>query len=245
MQSVSDDLLHWEVPWYIITPAEGVDEGEIQFYAMNGYIARGDLWIGLVKVLRDDLRAEGTPEGAYGIGYTTLAWSRDGRHWVRDPEPFFEPDPDAGAWDHAHAWLDYQVPVDDEVYIYYGGYKSGHKMNRFEERQIGLVRMLRDRYVARVAGDAEGTLRTPPVELEAGRVTVNAKVRGDLRIAVLGAEGNSLPGFAAQDCDPIRGDSVAHSVSWNGDAEIPREGPVQLEFRLLDAELYSLELTAR
>ncbi len=32
-----------------------------------------------------------------------------------------------------------QVIVEEQVYLYYGGYKQGHKMNRFEERQIGLV----------------------------------------------------------------------------------------------------------
>ncbi|MCH5374438.1 MAG: hypothetical protein JJ992_10695, partial [Planctomycetes bacterium] len=40
------------------------------------YINRGDLLIGMVKVLRDDLVAEGVPAGAYGVGYTSLAWTR-------------------------------------------------------------------------------------------------------------------------------------------------------------------------
>ena len=34
----------------------------------------------MVKVLRDDLKADSPPDppDAYGIGYTTLAWSQDG-----------------------------------------------------------------------------------------------------------------------------------------------------------------------
>jgi hypothetical protein len=242
MQSTSADLLHWEKPWYILTPVEGIDEGETQFYCMNGHLIRGDLWIGLVKVLRDDLRASGTPEGAFGIGYTTLAWTRDGEHWVRDPEPFFEPDPAPGAWDHAHAWMDYQLPVGDEVFLYYGGYKNGHKMNRFEERQLGLVRMRRDRYVSREAGASRGTLRTPVVTVDGTRMTVNAKVAGDLRVRILDEAGKPLPGFDFADCPSIRGDSVAHPVRWNAELASLRGRAVRIEFALEEAQLYAFGL---
>jgi hypothetical protein len=112
MQSVSRDLIHWEKPWYVLTPDDASDPPETQFYVMGGYLIRGDLCLALVRVLHDNLRAEGTPEGSFGVGHTQLAWSRDGEHWVRDQTPFFEPDPTPGAWDHAHAWMDSQVPVD-------------------------------------------------------------------------------------------------------------------------------------
>ena len=123
-------------------------------------LARGELVIGMVKNLHDDWGAEGRPQDAFGIGSTSLAWTRDGQTWVRDREVFFGPDPQPGAWDHAHAWIDEQLPVEDEVYLYYGGYKFGHKMDRWEGRQIGLVKMQRDRYVSRDAGPDGGTLIT-------------------------------------------------------------------------------------
>jgi len=58
-ESVSKDLIHWEKPWMIITPRVNapIERGETQFYAMGGVICRGDLLIGLVKVLRDDKNA--------------------------------------------------------------------------------------------------------------------------------------------------------------------------------------------
>ena len=46
-ESVSEDLVNWKKPWPIITP-DGKDEGETQFYAMSGLVARGDLLIGLL-----------------------------------------------------------------------------------------------------------------------------------------------------------------------------------------------------
>jgi hypothetical protein len=242
LQSTSPDLLQWEKPWYALTPVDGVDEGQTQFYAMNGYLQRGELLIGLVKVLRDDLRATGTPDGAFGVGYTTLAWTRDGKHWVRDTEPFFEPDPDVDAWDHAHAWLDYQLPVGDRIYIYYGGYKYGHKMDRWEGRQIGLVTMLRDRYVAREAGPDGGTLRTPLVILSAGEMTVNARVRGELRARLLDTAGEPIPGYDADDCRPVTGDGLALRIEWNAPLpDLPRT-PVQVEFVMRDAQLFAFHL---
>jgi hypothetical protein len=242
LHSASPDLLEWEKPWYVLTPVDGVDEGQTQFYAMNGYLQRGDLLIGLVKVLRDDLRAPGTPDGAFGVGYTTLAWTRDGRHWVRDREPFFEPDPGVKAWDHAHAWLDYQLPVGDQIYIYYGGYKYGHKMDRWEGRQIGLVTMPRDRYIAREAGPEGGTLRTPLVVLPAGQMTVNARVNGELRVRLLDADGKPIPGYDAGDCTPVTGDGLALDIDWKAPLAELGGRPVQVEFLLRDAQLFSFDL---
>lgn len=244
MQSTSRDLLNWSKPWYILTPQDGIDQGETQFYCMNGHLIRGDLWIGLVKVLRDDLKAPGTPQGAYGVGYTTLAWSRDGRHWVRDREPFFEPDPSVEAWDHAHAWIDYQLPVGDQVYLYYGGYKSGHKMNRFAERQIGLLRIPRDRYVAREAEETTGTITTPPLVLRGKALTVNADITGELRVRVLSEKGAPMAGCDYTDCQPIKGNAVAHAVHWRRPLASVQGRPVRLQFRLRQGRLFGFDLLA-
>jgi hypothetical protein len=241
LHSASSDFSHWQKPWYVVSADDSSDPGQTQFYAMHGYLTRGELLIGMVKVLHDDWQAPGTPKSAFGVGFTTLAWTRDGEHWVRDQLPFFEPDPTVGVWDHAHAWIDYQVPVEDEVYLYYGGYKNGHKMNRFEERQIGLVRMPRDRYVSREAGAKGGTLLTPTVVLAGNKMTVNAAVKGELRVRILDASGGPIPGFNAQDCQPIRGDSLAHAVEWKADLASLANKPVRFEFLLRDAQLYGFD----
>ncbi len=154
-QSVSLDGVKWELPRRIFKPDDR-DEGVTEFYSIGGVMARG----GLLKVLRDDLPCDpGGPR--QGIGYTVLAWTRDGENWERDREPFFNRNPGPGTWDHAMAWGDCQLLVGDDLYIYYGGYAQGHKVARETERQIGLVRLPRDRYVSRAAGHEEGTLRTP------------------------------------------------------------------------------------
>ncbi len=249
-QSVSQDLIHWEKPWPIIMPKIGapIEQGEMQFYSMSGVITRGDLLIGLVKVLRDDLNATPGKTGqemgdmdrkAAGLGYTVLAWTRDGKTWQRDHEPFLDRNHVPGSWDHAMAWGDEQIIVGDETFIYYGGYARGHKVARFDERQIGLARMPRDRYVAREADLNLGTLLTKPVILNASAMTVNAKIVGELRIRLLDENGQPLRNF---DWVEIKGDGVDLPVPWKGDLKSLKRKPVQIEFQLKFAQLFGFGL---
>jgi len=219
---------------------------------MNGHLVRGSLVIAMVKVLRDDLTAAGVDPGAYGCGYTTLAWSRDGERWQRDPTPFFEPDPEPGAWDHAHAWIDEHLVVGETTRLYYAGYRQGHKMNRFAERQIGLVEIPRDRYIARRGGEAEGWLLTVPIRLDlapsALRLNVDA-TRGQVRVAVLDARsGGPIPGLTAEACRPITADGLALAVDWDGAPTsrkrlAPLAGQsIRLRFHLRNSDLFGFEL---
>jgi hypothetical protein len=249
-QSVSRDLLHWEEKWPIITPKIGapIEQGELQFYSMSGVIARGDLLIGMVKVLRDDLNATpgktaaemGDPgRKAAGLGYTVLAWSRDGRTWQRDHEPFLANDPDPARWDHAMAWGDEQIVVGDETFVYYGGYRRGHKAARYDERQLGLARMPRDRYVAREADLNRGRLLTKPFFPRGETLTVNARVVGELRVRLCDAQARPLEGFG---WSGIQGDSVQAAVRWSRALSALGEAPVRLEFELRDAQLFGFGL---
>ncbi len=243
LQAVSDDLLHWSPKWIILAGDGRYDKDVLQFYAMNGYLARGDLVIGMVKNLHDDWGAEGRPQGAYGIGSTSLAWTRDGQTWVRDREVFFGPDPRPGAWDHAHAWIDEQLPVGDEVYLYYGGYQWGHKHNRFAERQIGLVKMPRDRYVAREAGQMGGTLRTPLVLLKGTALTVNARISGQLKVRLVDAQGQALPGFDWVGVEGgVERDSLNHAIRFAGQLSSLAKQPLRIEFQIRESQLFGFGL---
>ena len=249
-QSVSTDLLTWKEPWPIFYGKIGapIEKGETQFYAMSGVITRGDLLIGLVKILRDDINATPGKSGkemgdfnrkAAGLGYTVLAWSRDGSTWQRDHEPFIPRNPIPDTWDHAHAWGDEQIIVDKETYLYYAGYAHGHKVDRFNERQIGLARMPLDRYVSREASINMGTLITKPLLLKTASMTVNANVVGEMRIRLLDCGGSVLSGF---DWIEIEGDDIAHKISWKGSLESLGEDPVQIEFQLKDAQIFGFDL---
>ena len=255
-ESVSDDLIHWKPPWQTIIPdpkAE-IEKGETQFYGLNGVIARGSLLIGVIKVLRDDLNCEPGKTAIElhdkkrpfaGLGYTVLGWSYDGEHWQRDTEPFLDRNPQPGTWDRAMTWADSQIIVGDQLYIYYGGYRWGHKADNYTERQIGLARMPRDRCVALAAGKTEGLVRTRLAKLAAARMTVNARVSapgGQLRVRILDEAAKPYAGFDWDDAVPVQGDRVDHPIKWKGNLADLRDKPVQFEFKLAEAELYSFDL---
>ena len=254
-QSVSDDLVHWKQPWRIVTPdpTAAIEKGETQFYGMSAMLARGSLLVSLVKVLRDDLNCEPDKTAAElhdtrryaGLGYTVLAWSHDGEHWQRDTEPFLNRNAQPGTWDRAMAWADDQMIVGDYTYIYYGGYRWGHKAERFTDRQIGFAHMLRDRYVGLTAEANGGFLVTRKAVCRASRVTVNARVHptsGELRMRVLDDSGRPCADMGWDDCAPIRGDRVDHPIVWKRKLDTLLDKPVQFEIRLRNATLYSFDL---
>ena len=245
-QAFSTDLVHWSDPSYVLV-TDDKDQGKTEFYAMDGFIQRGSLTIGMVKVLRDDLPADNppTPKGAYGTGYTTLAWTRDGKNWTREREPFFERDMRKDAWDHSHAWIDEQVPVGNEVYLYYAGYAHGHKVNATSERQIGLLRIKRDRYIAYEAKEAPGTLRTTAVTLDTAQdLTLNADVSagGQIRVQVVDALLKPLAGYTFDEMEPVKNDAIASPVKWKAALSALKGRTVHLEFSLTHAKLFAFDL---
>ena len=236
-QSVSDDFINWSVPNRTMV-SDSNEQGLWEFYGIKPQV-RGNLYLGFVRILRDDVTAEDVGNG-WGTGWTELATSRDGENWTRYREPFLDRNPKAGTFDHAHAWVGACVTVGDREFIYYCGYAQGHKIGT---RQNGLGFLRKDGFVSRDAGAVPGLLRTPLVMFNGSGVTVNGVVDGELRVRLLDVDGHALPGFDWNDCQPISGDSVRHAVAWTGDVAGLAGMPVQLEFQLRQAQLYAFELT--
>jgi hypothetical protein len=144
-----------------------------------------------------------------------------------------------GDWDHAMAWGDEQIIVGDETFVYYGGYERGHKVARFTERQIGLARMPRDRYVAMEASISKGRLITKPVKINAESITINANVVGACRVRILDINGDPLEAYSWKE---ISGDKIEHSVSWGNNLTGISGKQVVLEFELTDTQLFGFDL---
>ena len=235
-QSVSDDFIHWSVPARTMV-SDPNEAGLWEFYGMKPQV-RGNLYLGFVRILRDDVNAD--PDGpGWGIGWTELSTSRDGENWTRYREPFLDRNPQPGTFDHAHAWVGDCVTVGDKEFIYYCGYAEGHKVGT---RQNGLGFLRKDGFVSRDAGTLLGHLRTPVIIFDGAGLTVNAEVEGELRVRILDPDGKSLAGFGWDDCQPIRGDSVRHPVQWSGNLADLKDTPIRLEFALRKAKLYAFDL---
>jgi hypothetical protein len=167
-----------------------------------------------------------------------VTWQRD-----RHTDPYFEPDPQIGAWDHAMAWVGTSVAVGDELYLYYAGYRWGHKYHHSVDWQIGLVKVSRDRFVARQAGEQPGTLVTPVVVLDGEALALNVDADGgEVRVQITDPAGEPIRGFHYEDCRPITSDTLAAPVEWTGRLSSLRGRPVRLEFRLKRASLYAFDM---
>ncbi len=263
--SFSPDFKTWSGPKMVFSPDEN-DPGITQWYGPAGFLVRGDLIIAFLRVLRDDLSPEGAPPkaveantrgqaglgssglgaaGGSGMGNTVLAWTRDGETWQRDrhTDKFFEPDRTVGAWDHAMAWIGSSAPVGDDVYLYYAGYRWGHKYRHSVDRQIGLVKVKRDRFVARQAESRGGVIVTRLISVEADTLTMNVDAQGgEVRVQVTDPTGNPIRGFTFADCQPISADALDAPVEWTGNFSALRGRTVRLEISLKHARLFALDV---
>jgi hypothetical protein len=91
-------------------------------------------------------------------------------------------------------------------------------------------------------GYTEGTAVTRPSTLAGQRLAVNVATRpsGRLRVELLDGDRRPLPGFTADDCEPLTGDEHAAIVRWKGSAVAPA-GATRAKFLLKRAFLYGLE----
>lgn len=236
--TTSADFVRWEKPWRILVP-DGRDAGLLEFYGMGGVHAVGPLLVGLARVLRDDLPCDpGGPND--GVGYTVLTWSRDGVRWERDRVPYLDRNPEPKTWDHAMAWGSAMMPVGDETFLYYGGYARGHKIEAQKERQVGLARCPKERYVALRARD-NGRLRMRVMNIPGGRLLVNlAAKEGHVRARLFDpAHGRPYPGFDWS--GPVGGDGRRRELRWKRGLASLRGRPAAIEWRLSKADLFAFE----
>ena len=82
-----------------------------------------------------------------------------------------------------------------------------------------------------------GTLDRQPFVWNASRLTVIAKIGGELPAACWTRSALPVPGFFSRDCRPLTGAALTQEVRWTGNRSSPRG-----RFRLRNAELYAFTL---
>lgn len=137
----------------------------------------------------------------------------------------------------------------DELWFYYTGINVRFRPGTSEKRGdyhggIHLAKLRRDGFVSLRAGTEVGFVDTRPMQLEGGKLFVNATARGQLRAAITDAEGRSvLPGWSAEQCSVVTGDALRAELRWEGRLlkELGRKR-VRIRFELTNADLYSFWL---
>jgi len=197
-----------------------------------------------------------------------LITSRDGQHWERPKtgKPLI-PVGDVGDWDRFNNSPAGSAPlrIGDKLYFYYGGrsYRHGTSTSsappeRFTDSLpgsawggrtflcgIGLATLRVDGFASLDSTFNTGVVTTKPLHLPSGQLHVNAKCDfGTVKVEVLDAEGNPLPGYALADCNVLHADSVDQPVTWKEKQDLAgvTGSPVRLRFHLTNARLYSFRV---
>lgn len=108
------------------------------------------------------------------------------------------------------------------------------------------------RYTLRIDGIASvnaplegGELITKPLKFAGNELEINysTSAAGEMRVELQDANGKPLPGFTLADCDPIYGDHIARTVTWQSGTDLGKLAgkPIKVRFSMSDADLFSLK----
>ncbi len=253
--ATSRDMQNWSEPELVMAPDE-IDDAQVraeggrfaQFYNMSVFPYAGQ-FLGLVT----HFRYSGPPKrkgplqsGDDGPVDVQLVNSRDGRKWQRceDRSPVIPLGPHAYDAGCILGVTNGVVTVGDELWAYYTAITTTHG-GFIPEKEITIARAAwrLDGFVSLDADGEDGIVETVPLNPSGSRLTVNADASaGELSVAVLDASGRPLPGFTAEDCIPLTGDSVRHSVRWKSAGKLPTGRPIRFRFSLKRAKLYSYRI---
>lgn len=184
-----------------------------------------------------------------GIVDIRFATSRDGMRWDRHDRRPFVPLGADGAWDCRQAYMcTGLLEMDDEIWMYYTGMHYSHAEDAIIDPHgcaggICRLRLRRDGFVSADAPYGGGEMTTVPLTFEGAALVLNVETGagGCVAAEVLDQAGQSIPGFALDDCVGIEGNHIREVVAWKGGSDLGSLAgePVSLRFVMRDAKLYS------
>ena len=176
-----------------------------------------------------------------------LGYSRDGFHFARPSHsPFMPVNETDGAWNYGNMQSVNGVPliVGDSLYIYSSG-RSKNGVWWDAGVSTGLATLRRDGFVSMRAGNKEGFLTTEKLSFDGKYFFVNADVKGkgaQLKVELLDADGNLIPGFTKRDCVVMRGaDKTKQFITWKGKQDLTELAgrTIRAKFYLTRGDLYA------
>lgn len=243
----SEDFVNWRQPVGVL---EGLDD-TAQVYSMPVF-PYGDVYLGFPAIFRT-----GDPTASDDDRVTCeLAWSPDTIEWRRicPGQPYIPlgtGDYPSGEFDCGTIYASAPVIRENEMRIYYGG--SNGKHTEFRETSLAVARCGLDRFAGYAPADAQAPGYALTRGLRRGAadtlfVTADLTGGGRLRAAVTDGEGNEIPGYALEDCEPLVRTCTDEPLRWQGGPlPEPAGGTLAFRFELVGAGtvLYSFLLGSR
>jgi hypothetical protein len=178
--------------------------------------------------------------------WSELILSRDGRYFER-MRPAVLPCGSEEEWDSAQAWASDWTEVGAEWWIYsFSGAWQPNTTVYPDRWGVGLAKIRKEGFVSLNVPDTGGLIVTKLVKWPGGNLMVNADAAdGQMRVRVSTDTRRTVKGFDFTDCEPIRGDNVAHKVNWGDNSIDNLKGKIiRLEFYFSKAaDLYTFRAT--
>lgn len=247
-RATSEDFLHWSAHQEMDDGDAPVEEIYTQqthpyFRAPHLYISlAARFWPDKQVVTDEQARQIGVHEEYYAdCSDGVLMTSRGGNRYDRTfLESFLRPGPGYENW------------VSRTNYPGLGVVPTGPgEMSMYAHRHYGQPTSHVGRFTLRTDGFASvhapyagGELVTKPLAFSGSRLMINyaTSAAGSILVEIQDAQGRPVPGYELGQCRQICGDEIERVVAWQGGSDVsPLAGqPIQLEFGMKDADLYSL-----
>ncbi len=265
-RAVSDDFLNWREDGEITFPEGQGPTMEAQFYTnqIQPYYRNPNLYIGFPARYVDRGKTFSTellPEWEWrqkSIGIeqrigttvtdTVFISSRDGKHFTQGNDAFVRPGlRTKHNWFYGDNYLAWGLIETDSLNDDSPRELSIWSVESYQTDNDSRLR----RYTLRIDGfcslhakSRAGTVTTKPLIFDGKELSLNAatSAAGTIHVEVCDKNGKAIPGFSAEECDVIYGDSLDRRVSWKGSRDVASlvGKPVVLKFYLKEADVYSL-----
>jgi len=202
-------------------------------------VAYESLLIGLFSIWR------GQPQDRAKPNEICVGFTRDGFHWHRPVhDPFIPVSETYGDWN----WGNVQsaggccLVVGDELWFYVSARAGVKGSSASGVCTTGLAMLRRDGFASMDADAEGGSLTTRPVRFSGKHLFVNIDApEGELRVEVLGADGQPIAPFTRDNCVALSADKTLQPVKWEGAEDLSALAGTSVRFRfhLHNGRLYA------
>ncbi len=184
---------------------------------------------------------------------TQLATSRDGIHWTRHRQRYIP----LGVYDGCDIKVAMAIPgifyEDDMLVQFFMGYAFTHGDTQVRYgkggRELGGVFRVEQRIDGFISLDFAyegGKVTTAPFTFTGNQlvVNVNTTAPGELRVAILDADGKAIEGCGLDDAHIVNGNYLQKTVEWKDgttDVSALSGKPIRLQFDARNTKLYSFQ----
>ncbi len=242
----TDDFASWPVPQTIVT-LDGADDPGADIYT-NAYTR----WPGVINA---HLMFPAVYERSLDTLQVHTMVSRDGLNWERPRRTPILTDGEPGSnWEggvYAGCGLigtqtgEWALPIGPKWHTHnQGHFVEGRPANPPDRGYLCRAIWRADGFTS-LEAEIEGQCTTVPFVYDGKQLQINAWTRfaGEVRVELATTSGETIKGRTFADCDPITGDALRRTVTWNGESDLSLWAgqAVRLRLWLRRARLHALQ----